>query len=494
MTLAGILWYFFVTERSGDGLLVTAVVITYTIHLAIFAFAIKGKFDIKLAYLSAILYDLLFLPIYITVTGNIDSSFYLLFFLTVSVGAYVLTFWFATTLTTIVTAVYLAILLPYFSLDILFDISMRVGFLWVCFLTIAYASDFLRKSEGRLMKLFDTLNMRTSELERSQAQLEMIYENTRILASLLEPDGVVNEIMRILGSTRQFESFGIIFLDNRGNYYFRARNTGIQRSAHLKAIEPSRTGLIRRVVAMAESVVVKNVRGRDDYVPLNEQTESAIITPMTSHGKTHGLLVAETSTPGAYSSKEEQMLTIVARSAGLALENAYLHRKTEEMSIIDDLTSIYNYRYFVRKLEEEKRRAIRYDLPLSLIMVDIDWFKKLNDSYGHEVGNQVLSELAVVIKKCIRDVDVFARYGGEEFVIILPQTPQGEASVLAERIRKHIEDHVVNSAASGKLRVTVSVGVTSYPENGKSAEDLVSTADQALYRAKGSGKNLVCTV
>ncbi|UCC44637.1 MAG: GGDEF domain-containing protein, partial [Candidatus Zixiibacteriota bacterium] len=137
---------------------------------------------------------------------------------------------------------------------------------------------------------------------------------------------------------------------------------------------------------------------------------------------------------------------------------------------------------------------IRYNLPLSLIMVDIDWFKKLNDSYGHEIGNVVLTELAEVIKECIRDVDVFARYGGEEFVIILPQTPQAEASVLAERIRTQIEKHVVATENSGSLRVTVSAGVSSFPENGKSAEDLVSTADQALYQAKGSGKNLVCTV
>ncbi len=126
--------------------------------------------------------------------------------------------------------------------------------------------------------------------------------------------------------------------------------------------------------------------------------------------------------------REEQFLSILARSTALALENAELHKRTEELTIIDELTETYNYRYFIQKLQEEKKRALRYDLPVSLIMVDIDWFKKLNDTYGHEIGNVVLKDLSRIIKRCIRDVDIFARYGGEEFVIILPQTASVEAT------------------------------------------------------------------
>jgi diguanylate cyclase (GGDEF)-like protein len=125
-------------------------------------------------------------------------------------------------------------------------------------------------------------------------------------------------------------------------------------------------------------------------------------------------------------------------------------------------------------------------------MVDIDWFKKLNDSYGHEVGNIVLKSLAQTIKKCVRDVDIFSRYGGEEFVVILPQTPQAEAFHIGGRIREQVEKTLIDTGPAGKLKITVSVGVSSYPENGKSEEELVSIADQAMYQAKGSGKNLVC--
>ncbi|HUV30547.1 MAG TPA: diguanylate cyclase [Acidobacteriota bacterium] len=495
MTLVGVVWFALVGDHPiYDTRISLIVVVTYTLHLAVFAAAIRGRFDLKLAYLSAIIYDILSVPLFVHYTGSVFSAFYLVFFLTVSAAAYVLTFWFAMVVIIIVTLAYLAILLPDVTIGVLHTISMRIGFLWVWFLAISYASDYLRRSERRLLKLFDTLNMRTSELEKSQAQLEMNYENTRILASILKPDAVVTEIMRIMGWRLQFEHFAVIFQNNAGAFYYRARSVNGHNNFHLKAIDAARSELIRKVCELDEPIRIKNLADRDDYVPVKEGARSAIIVPLTAHGNMQGLLITESCAEDAFTDKDVQTLTIVARSAALALENAELHRRTEELTIIDDLTDTYNYRYFVQKLQEERKRAMRYNLPLSIIMVDIDWFKKLNDSHGHEVGNLVLTELARVIKRCIRDVDVFARYGGEEFVIILPQTAQVEASVIGERIRQQVEETVVDSGPTGKVGITVSIGVSSYPENGKSAEDLVSVADQALYRAKGSGKNLVCIV
>jgi len=213
---------------------------------------------------------------------------------------------------------------------------------------------------------------------------------------------------------------------------------------------------------------------------------------MNSHGRINGVLIVESEMPHLFSDRDLQTLSTVARSAAMTLENAELHKQTKELSIIDDLTGAYNYRYFIRKLQEEKRRASRYSLPLSLIMVDIDWFKKFNDSYGHEVGNIVLRSLAKVIQSCIRDVDIFVRYGGEEFVVILPQTPQNEAIVIGNRIRGQVEKTSVDAGKHGQLNVTVSVGISSFPENGRPQEELVTVADEALYQAKDEGRNLVC--
>jgi diguanylate cyclase (GGDEF)-like protein len=300
--------------------------------------------------------------------------------------------------------------------------------------------------------------------------------------------------VRIVGELLRYSNFGIIFRDQRQQLVYRARSVDGQVRYQLKAIDAESMSLVQKVCDVGEPIRVKDIRGRHTFQPLSESTRSVMVVPMSAHGAVNGALTVESSFIDAFTEHDLQMLSIVARSGALALENAELHKRTEELTIIDALTETYNYRYFVRKLQEEKRRAARYNLPLSLIMVDIDWFKKLNDTYGHEAGNVVLKALAGVINGCIRDVDIFARYGGEEFAIILPQTPLREAKTIGERIRERVELTVIDTGSTGKLRITVSVGVSSFPENGRSQEDLVTVTDQALYRAKGEGRNHVCVI
>ena len=495
IVFVSICWFSLFGEyNSRDAAFFYVVMSTYAILIVLFLASMRGRFDLKLAYLGSIVYDVVFLPLFVIYTGGLESSFYLFFYLTISVAAYVLTFTFASAATMVLCVTYAYLMIPQLTVDNLYGFSIRIGAMWVCFLALSYVSEYMRKSEARLLKLFDTLNMRTSELEKSQAQLEMIHENTRILAGILDPDGVVREVMQIMGRTLQYTNYAIVMRNKGGEYYYRARCLDKHENFHLKALQVADKDLIAKVSKMQEGIRLKDTIGRDDYHPLNEDARSVIIIPMTSHGQSQGLLVAESCEPGFFGGRDEQLLSVVARSAGLALENAELHKRTEELSVIDGLTGTYNYRYFVQKFQEEKKRAVRYDLPLSVIMVDIDWFKKLNDGYGHEVGNLVLKSLARIIKGCIRDVDIFARYGGEEFVVILPQTPEKEAYRIGERIRERVERNTVNAGQSRPVKITVSVGVSSYPENGKSEEELVSVADQALYRAKGSGRNLVCVV
>ena len=491
----GLAWFTFYYESGlSSQTIPVGIVLTYAVHLLIMVAAVRDKFDLKLAYLSAIVFDMVFVPVFIYYTGGIQSSFYLLFYLGISAAAYLLTFWFALAVTTVFTIIYIAIIFPELQLNHVFDICMRLGFLWVCFLAFSYVSVFLRKSERRLLKLFDTLNMRTSELERSQAQLEVVYENTRNLASILAPDEVIKEIMRIMRKMVSLKNFAVVFRDKWGHYVYRARSVELKESYQLKAIDDAYIELIQRVSETDDPICVKDLSSRTDYQPISPNSRSVMIAPLRSHDHSLGLLVAESPTPDYFQEKDIKIFTMLARSGALALENSELHRQTEQLTIVDDLSGAFNYRYFVRKLEEEKKRAVRYNLPLSLIMVDIDWFKKVNDSYGHEVGNIVIKELARVIQLCIRDVDILNRYGGEEFVVILPQTALHEASAIGERIRSQVERMVVDTGRAGKLKITVSVGVTSFPENGKTHEDLVSLVDQALYRAKGSGKNLVCNI
>jgi len=469
---------------------------TFLFQLILFWILIKqGKYDLKKAYLVIIIFELIYIPVLIYYTGGIESNFYLFYCLTVIFSAYMLTSRVATFISSFISASYIILVYDDLQVTNIVHVLVRIGLIWFLSLTLSFVFDYIRRSEGRLLKLFDTLNKRTSELERSQAHLELIYENTRVLAGILDVDEVIAEVMRITGKLMNYPASGILLKGPGGNFIYRGRDIDGQPNFHLKAADSESNALILRVAKQTESVTVKDIGERDDYQPQRSNTRSVMIVPMVAHGKTIGILTAESSKTGAFGEKDQNMLTVVARAAGMSLENAMLHHKMEELTITDELTGVYNYRYFAEKLKEEQRRAARYDLPLSLIMLDIDWFKKFNDTYGHEVGNIVLKGITNVVKKCIRDVDILCRYGGEEFVVILPQTPQIEVTPIGERIRQQIYEANFGSGENiSQLKVTVSVGISSFPENGKPYDELLSITDNALYRAKGSGKNKVCVI
>ena len=493
LVLASICWLTFIDDSFEiEKYLFYVLIGTFTCQFILFYTATNDKFDIKLAYLSMIIYDLFFVPLVILNTGGIHSSYFLLFILTISVAAYVLTFYASLVVVGILSIGYILAISQTFTLDHMLNASLILGFFWVFYFGLVYASEYMHKSESRMLKLLNTLNLRTSELEKYQAHLEMIYENSRVLASILDSDSIIAEVMHLMGKVLHYESYAVIFSDNKGNFLFRARYENKKNSLHLKQIDKEYAELFDKACRQNNPFVIKDVSNRDDYLPMTKNTRSVMIVPMVAHKRVRGLLVAESSTVGYYKERDLQLLSAVSRSAALAFENSELHKKMEAMTVKDELTGAFNYRYFVQKLEEEKRRASRYQLPLSLIMVDIDWFKKLNDTYGHESGNIVLKELSRIIKKSIRDVDIFARYGGEEFAVILPQTPQYDANIIGERIRTNVERHTFMIEKGEKVNLTVSVGLSSYPENGYSQEELVSLADKALYKAKGEGRNLVC--
>jgi len=160
----------------------------------------------------------------------------------------------------------------------------------------------------------------------------------------------------------------------------------------------------------------------------------------------------------------------------------------EQLAITDGTTGLYNYRFFKIQLAREMLRGKRYKQPVSLLMIDIDNFKQINDQHGHPVGNQTLYALSDLMVKHVRSVDLVARYGGEEFGIVLPSTRKSDALVVAEKIRQLVER---TAFQKGLVKFTISIGVSAFPEDGRDEEQLVYRADQALLRAKQSGKNRI---
>jgi diguanylate cyclase (GGDEF)-like protein len=167
-------------------------------------------------------------------------------------------------------------------------------------------------------------------------------------------------------------------------------------------------------------------------------------------------------------------------------------RRTQDSAIYDELTRLYNFRYFQDRLVSEVRRTMRYDAPLSLMMIDADDFKAFNDSRGHLAGNVALRRLASALRRTVREVDVVCRYGGEEFAVLLPSTPKLAALEVGEKLRRAVEKAGIGREGEpGSRPLTVSVGVASLPGDAATAEELVDGADRALYIAKSIGKNCV---
>jgi len=194
----------------------------------------------------------------------------------------------------------------------------------------------------------------------------------------------------------------------------------------------------------------------------------------------------------AFTSEEEDLLEYLAGQAVVSIENASLHETVERQAVTDELTGLANVRAFTSFLDREIERRRRFDHPVGLVMIDLDDFKRVNDTYGHQQGDEVLAHVAWVLRDASRDLDMVVRYGGEELAVVLPQTDGSGAAQLAERMRRAIESlHVPRVGESGTIEVTASFGVASVPDNGLDRNELIAAADAALYAAKAGGKNRV---
>ena len=224
------------------------------------------------------------------------------------------------------------------------------------------------------------------------------------------------------------------------------------------------------------------------------KSEELVLVPLKAKDKVNGIIVADNFITHKPITKDAiRMLTMLANQAGLAIENSQLYEKTVIRAHSDSLTDLWNHGYFQYLLQNELEKSRGNVNPLSLVALDIDNFKIYNDTLGHQAGDQILKELAAVLRNHSRKMDFVCRYGGEEFMVILPQTDKNEAFLIAERLRLDIEKHhFAQEEILPNKKLTVSIGIASYPEDGSLPAEIVSLADKALYEAKAKGKNNTC--
>ena len=216
------------------------------------------------------------------------------------------------------------------------------------------------------------------------------------------------------------------------------------------------------------------------------------VIPMSGNDEEIGVLwLFEDGRP--FGPAELDRAKLIAGHAELALRNAERYNEAKDRAFIDDVTEIYNVRYLLQTTDREIHRAERYGNPLTVLFLDIDRFKLVNDQYGHLVGSRALRRLSEVLLTCIRQIDTLARYGGDEFTILLPDTPHDAAFEIAERIRKLVEQTLFEAGRDTPFHLSISIGVGTFPQHGRDRTSLLDVADKAMYRAKSLGRNCVCS-
>jgi diguanylate cyclase (GGDEF)-like protein len=245
--------------------------------------------------------------------------------------------------------------------------------------------------------------------------------------------------------------------------------------------------------ASQDMIAGRSENGQEADQPSAEklQMPGPLEIPITYRNSVIGVLAIEDDSPGRVWEDEELLMAqTVSDQLAVAISHARLFRQVSTQAMTDALTGLFNHRYFQERIEREIKLADRNNNQVSLILLDIDHLKRINDSHGHRCGDNALCHVANVMQTCVREVDICARYGGEEFVLILPQCGREDAITVAERLREAIA-----STSLPKIgQVTASVGVATYPSAAKSKEELIEMADRAMYLAKAAGRNRVRTL
>jgi two-component system, cell cycle response regulator len=354
------------------------------------------------------------------------------------------------------------------------------------------------EGERDLLQVADAFNQMTENLRAYVAELEGSRDELRrnmdrlgqTLRSTHDLEAMLGVILETAVSTLRARAGAAFLLSPSGREMQLEVARGYRPAS--AATLPLGAGIAGEAAA-GQPILLPNGAGVAASMPVEPDVETAVAVPLIRGERTIGVLALYGRTsPEPFQERDAATLESFATQASVGIENVLLHQEAERLSITDGLTGVWNRRYLQLTLTKEIDRADRFDRPLSLLMIDIDRFKGVNDAHGHQRGDEVLVELTRRILGSVRtQIDVLARYGGEEFVIVLPETPPAGARVVAEKVRTAIGDEPFQSEDGPSLAVTVSIGVASYPADGMTADELVAAADGAMYRAKEAGRDRV---
>lgn len=328
-----------------------------------------------------------------------------------------------------------------------------------------------------------------------------IYETRNLLKASIDLNSALNEekILRsyLLNLFGMLSTKSVVILSNRTayeKYYYPIYYQGL-REEEIKHLAINKfDGIFERFHNGEQAIAIKPGMQSESYLEALKQIGASVAAPIVHPQKGMlGLVIIgskHNNTP--YTKPEISMLVLLTDFLAVALANSRVFQEMERISLTDPLTGLFNRRYFENYLQKEVSRARRFNHPLSLVMLDIDHFKNINDRLGHPSGDSLLQQMAAVLLKTVRCHDVVARYGGEEFSILLPEVPQEGALSFCERLRNVVNQYPFeNREIQPRGYISVSVGAAVYPFDGLQPKELIAHADRALYAAKQNGRNRV---
>lgn len=375
---------------------------------------------------------------------------------------------------------------------------------WALFtiITIVVFFTFFLISELRLKGLKSKVRKLNMDLNKAIFDIMALFEFTNILGSDLRLTQLMELMVDTIKRIHFYDGCCLFFYDEQHQCFSVEVN-------HDFPLELNKTSLLIRdlpgesLIKSGQAFIINNINEEFSNLKIENpqilellgKFSSFVFLPLIVDRKLTGLLMLAKYTEAAFEPEDLRLLLIIANQVGLAIQNRRLYEQAYYSAITDGLTGIYNHKYFREQLEFQLEKAKEYGFKISLILIDIDHFKKFNDTYGHQIGDLVLKEVSKVIQNCVNSDSLVARYGGEEFVVILPDTSTEDALVVGEKIRAAIEKKTVKTREYSSLYVTVSLGIATFPDHiknpGRMVVELIDRADESLYTAKNSGRNRV---
>jgi diguanylate cyclase (GGDEF)-like protein len=353
---------------------------------------------------------------------------------------------------------------------------------------------FKLETERALISAQQELKFKNA-LENKNLHLTLLYDIARMLSEWVHSEDIYHEVLVIVGCMLEYDEMVLMLYDEPSQKLKIAATYGIEESKLIGMEFGVGEGVTGSAIEQKKMIYVPNTRQDDRYLYYKGQKPedvSFMSVPLLgpSGDKVIGALNVNRPAHEPFQKQDRETLQAVSHLISVAITNAHLYQQLKELSVRDELTGLYNRRYGQETVHREITRAARFGRPLSVLMIDIDHFKRFNDRYGHPMGDIMLKEFSALLNASLRDVDCIIRWGGEEFLIILPVTDLDGALNVAEKLRRNAKQCTFTKLDT-KLKpyFAISIGVAAYPDNADKESDLILAVDKALYEAKKTGRD-----